>query len=399
MPITVFPEIRVSLDIGCRLHSVAVGLADGSLLDEFEIAHTQEGFDSFFKKIQQYELKHQLPVSIAMEGYNGYARPLDQMIRARNYRLFNINNLKLARFKEIFPGAAKTDALDARKGLELFQLREYLPLAKDVLQEIKPTPVENEQLKRLTRRRRRMVNERVSVINSLQADLHAVCPGLCDITQDVSQVWYLNFLSSTKSNLTELSRKRYSSLLKIKGIGKTLVEKIRPWQQRACFSPDVALVSPLILQDVNRIIELNNIIKALDCQIEDLAAQSKEAVLLKSIPGFGKTSCAELAGEIGTIERFASEASLALYLGMATLDNSSGNYRGSKMPKHVNTRAKAAMMVAVDHHRRNVEESSRYYDKKRAEGKKHNQAVRALGRHLCRVIFKMLRDEKTYENK
>ncbi|WP_292428928.1 transposase [Methylobacter sp.] len=54
-------------------------------------------------------------MSIAMEGYNGYARPLDQMIRVRNYRLFNINNLKLARFKEIFPGAAKTDALDARK--------------------------------------------------------------------------------------------------------------------------------------------------------------------------------------------------------------------------------------------------------------------------------------------
>ncbi|TAK61641.1 MAG: IS110 family transposase, partial [Methylobacter sp.] len=46
-----------------------------------------------------------------------------------------------------------------------------------------------------------------------------------------------------------------------------------------------------------------------------------------------------------------------------------------------------------------VEESKRYYEKKRAEGKKHNQAVRALGRQLCRVIFKMLRDEKTYENK
>ena len=117
-----------------------------------------------------------------MEGYNGYARPLDQMIKARNYRLFNINNLKLARFKEIFPAAAKTDAIDARKGLELFQLRDHLPLAKDVLQEINATPIENERLKRLTRRRRRMVQERVSVMNSLQSDLHATCPGLCDIT-------------------------------------------------------------------------------------------------------------------------------------------------------------------------------------------------------------------------
>jgi hypothetical protein len=55
---------------------------------------------------------------VAMEGYTGYARPLDSLIRARGYRLYNINNLKLARFKEIFPGAAKTDRIDARKGLE-----------------------------------------------------------------------------------------------------------------------------------------------------------------------------------------------------------------------------------------------------------------------------------------
>ena len=38
-----------------------------------------------------------------MEGYNGWARPLDQQIQQRGYRLLNVNNLKLARFKEIFP--------------------------------------------------------------------------------------------------------------------------------------------------------------------------------------------------------------------------------------------------------------------------------------------------------
>ena len=82
----------------------------------------------------------------------------------------------------------------------------------------------------------------------------------------------------------------------------------------------------------------------------------------------------ELAGEIGTIERFASEGSLSLYLGMSTLDNRSGKYQGTKAPKHVNTRAKAAMMIALDRHRKYVPESQRYYEKKRSEGKKHNQA-------------------------
>ena len=38
-----------------------------------------------------------------------------------------------------------------------------------------------------------------------------------------------------------------------------------------------------------------------------------------------------------------------------------------------------------------------YYDKKRAEGKKHNQAIRSLGRHLVRVLWKMLTEDRDYE--
>ncbi len=120
------------------------------------------------------------------------------------------------------------------------------------------------------------------------------------------------------------------------------------------------------------------------------------ACRLASIPGYGAVCTAELAGEIGTLERFRGEASLALYLGMAPLDRSSGKSRGSKPPRHVNTRAKAAMMVAVDHHRKLVPQSQRTYERKRAQGKTHNQAIRDLGRHLCRVIFKLLSQDRPY---
>jgi hypothetical protein len=55
------------------------------------------------------------------------------------------------------------------------------------------------------------------------------------------------------------------------------------------------------------------------------------------------------------------------------------------------------MMVALDRHRKYVPQSQRYYEKKRLEGKKHNQAIRALGRHLSRIIYKMLKEERDYE--
>ena len=54
------------------------------------------------------------------------------------------------------------------------------------------------------------------------------------------------------------------------------------------------------------------------------------------------------------------------------------------------------MMSAVDHQRKGSEKSQRYYEQKRKEGKTHNQAIRSLGRHLSRIIFKMLTNNRDY---
>jgi transposase len=301
--------------------------------------------------------------------------------------------MKLARFKEIFPGAAKTDRIDARKCLELFQLRDLLPLAKDALQEVASTPVENEILKRLTRRRRRLVNEKARVLNNMQGDLQAVRPGLLEITGEASNLWFLRFLTSADS-LIKLARLHRATLLKIAGVGVKYAATIQSWQKRAHFSHEAELVGEMIQEDAFRILELIEKIDGIEAKIEAVTSRSMIAQKISTIPGFGPVAKSELAAEIGTIERFKDEAGLALYLGMSGLDNSSGRHKGSKTPRHVNTRAKAVMMVAVDRHRKYIAESRTYYEKKRAEGKKHNQAVRALGRHLCRVIFRMLKQEK-----
>jgi transposase len=384
------------VDVGYRRHSVAMGLSSGEVLEEFEIDHRPEGFQEFFSRIEKQGERRNCRVAVAMEGYNGYARPLDSLVRERGYRLYNLNNLKFARFKEIFPGAAKSDRIDARKGLELFQLSDHLSLAKEVLQEVSGTPKENEVLKRLTRRRRRLVNERVRVVNNLQADLQAVSPGLLEITNDAGNQWFLNFLISANT-LPQLARLRRGTLLKIPSVGVKSAGIIEGWQKRAHFSEEVKWVGEMIHEDAKRCLELDEKIKQLDAKIAEVAKGSKIAKTLRSIPGFGAVCTSELAGEIGTIERFSSEGSLSLYLGMSTLDNSSGKYQGTKAPKHVNTRAKAAMMIALDRHRKYVPQSQRYYEKKRSEGKKHNQAIRALGRHLSRIIYKMLKEDRPYE--
>lgn len=89
--------LRAGIDIGSARHRVAVGLTDGKLIDEFDIDHHAAGFQLFFACIAVHEARHPLPVMVAMEGYNGWARPLDGEIRRHGWPLYNVNNLKLAR--------------------------------------------------------------------------------------------------------------------------------------------------------------------------------------------------------------------------------------------------------------------------------------------------------------
>ena len=173
-------------------------------------------------------------------------------------------------------------------------------------------------------------------------------------------------------------------------------EKVLKWQQTAFFSQEAGFVGPMIQEDAKRILELRERIEGLEKEIRRLSEESRLGQLVGSIAGFGIVCTGEIVAEIGTMERFSSERSLALYLGMAPLDNSPGNYRWRKVARQANKRGRAAMMAAVAHHIRGVEESRRYYEKKRGEGKTHNQAVRALGRHMVRVIWSMVKRDEPY---
>jgi len=389
-------HVLVAVDVGVQRHRVAVAVPGDTLTCEFDLDHTPEGFASFFRSVETHTQGGALPVAVAMEGYNGHARPLDQQVLARGWRLFNVNNLKLARYKEIFPGPAKSDPIDTRKMLELFSLRDELPLAKDVLGEVAVVPEAHTQLKRLTRRRRVLVNEKVRVVNRMQSDLHAVCPGLAEITGTVDNLWFLRFLTC-RDTLPKLARVQTRSLMKIRGIGVKYAAIIQAWQRRAQFAPEVAYVGPMILADARRILGLLDEIRALEAALDPVAEHSELARRIDSIPGFGRISSAELAGEIGTLERFAAETSLALYVGMACLSHQSGQLSRARAPRQVNGRAKAALMTALARHIEQVPQSKAYYDRKRAEGKRHNQALRALGRHLIRVLWAMVQHHHDYE--
>lgn len=52
-------EIRVSIDVGCHRHSVAIGLPTGEVLEEFDLLHRPEGFDLFFAHVERYQRRYE----------------------------------------------------------------------------------------------------------------------------------------------------------------------------------------------------------------------------------------------------------------------------------------------------------------------------------------------------
>ena len=52
-----------------------------------------KGFEHFSRRVELHRQRLERPVEVAMEGYNGWALPLDQQIQQRGYRLLNVNNL------------------------------------------------------------------------------------------------------------------------------------------------------------------------------------------------------------------------------------------------------------------------------------------------------------------
>ena len=76
-------QIQVGIDVGGRAHRVAVAVPHVCEVEEFSIGHDRSGFKHLFDRLALLERTHALPVAVAMEGYNGHARPLDREIQAR----------------------------------------------------------------------------------------------------------------------------------------------------------------------------------------------------------------------------------------------------------------------------------------------------------------------------
>ena len=118
--------------------------------------------------------------------------------------------------------------------------------------------------------------------------------------------------------------------------------------------------------------------------------------VLTSMPGVGVRTATRILTEV-VGKDFPTSGHLAAYAGLAPVTRRSGKtIRGEHAPRGGNRRLKRSLFLSA--FASLADPTSRaYYDRKRAEKKTHNQAVLALARRRCDVLFAMLRDGSPYD--
>ena len=137
--------------------------------------------------------------------------------------------------------------------------------------------------------------------------------------------------------------------------------------------------------------------QALAGEIEEVFLAHPFGELLQTLPGIGPRTGVRILAEIGDGSRFESGDKLASYAGLAPVTRQSGkSINGESQSRRGNHRLKNAMFLAAFASLRSPD-SKTFYDRKRAEGKRHN-AVICLARRRCNVILAMLRTQQPYHS-
>ena len=153
----------------------------------------------------------------------------------------------------------------------------------------------------------------------------------------------------------------------------------------------------MIDRELNYIDIINTFIKEIEEIIRDNFKLSKNAQILKSIPGIGEFFAMLIDAEIGDISRFKNEKALACYAGLVPSTYSSGGItHHGRLIKHSNKLLRWAFVEAIVPAIRSDEKLRFDYDQLRSR-MNWNKAKVAMARKLLTVSFHCLSKQQKYK--
>ncbi|MGW9137582.1 IS110 family transposase [Streptomyces sp. NPDC055681] len=325
----------------------------------------------------------------------GAALLIDLLLNHCQHTLY-IPGRAVSRAAEGYRGEGKTDAKDAAIIADQARIRRDL-------QPLRPGDELVAEIKVLTGHRRDLADDRTRVINRLHNHLTSIFPAL-DRALDLTNTGPLILLTGyqTPAAIRRTGARRLETWLrnrKVRGAAQLAQTALAAAESQHTSVTGAKPTAQLVHTLAREVMRLNEQIAETDKLIEARFREHKHAEVIASMPGIGPLLGAEfLAATGGDMTAFDSPDRLAGFAGVAPAPRDSGKISGNlHRPRRYSRRLQRVFYTSALISIRCCEESRRFYDRKRAEGKRHTQAVLALARRRVNVLWALLRDGRCYE--
>ncbi len=294
---------------------------------------------------------------------------------------------------------AKTDRIDAyllaKTGrFDLAELRRLAPDSATV-----------QELKTLTRDQDALIQTQTRLVNQLTACLKEYYPAALHLFTKLQQRSTLLFLQAypTPQAALAASVEQITAILRegrhptpSKAASKIVEELHRP--QLVASEVIVRAKSRLMLSLVKQLLVVIQEIKSYDKAIHPLFLTHNDQDIWSSLPGAGKRLAPRLLAEWGEDRRrYADASSVQTLAGTAPVPFQSGNFAKAHKRFACLKPLRNALYQFAWQSTRQEAWALAYYQRKRAEGKTHSMAVRALANVWVRIIYCMWMSHTSYQ--
>jgi transposase len=386
-------KVWAGIDAGKEFHWAHVLDASGSEL----LSQKVENDEADILRLIDEALCLAEEVIWAVDQPGGSAALLLALLWERNQRVLYVPGLTVDRARDAYRGESKTDARDAHVIAD--QARRRQDLGK-----LAPGEQEIAELQLLLARRRDLITDQSRIVTRLRETLLSLFPAL-ERALDLNSKGPLTLLThyQTPTHLRRAGHKRIAAYLRnrrVKGSTSVAHKALSAARSQSIALPAEALASRIVAELAGEILALKERIESIDEELQKRFFARPEARILASLPGIGPVLGAEFLVAVGDLCAFKSADRLAAYAGLVPAVRDSGkrvgNHRrmrgGNKVLKRVFYQSAFASL-------RSSPESRAFYERKRAEGKRHTQALIALARRRVNVLWAMLRDGTTFETR
>ena len=350
------------------------------------ITNDKDGFEHLLLSLNS--LSNPEGIKIGFESTAHYALNLELFLENAHHSFMEVNPVLIKEYKKSTTlRRTKTDSVDCESIARWLITVEYKPHSKGFYHAY--------SLKSLTRLRDRLIRQRsfylVKITNVLDHTFPEFKPFFNERLSKTALYLLENYGSAEK-----MARMNSASYDKLRCIsrGKFSIQQFLRLKELAANT--VGVNNSIFDLELNTLLtlykSLSDEINTLETEIIKLIEEVHPHYM--SIPGIGPISSAVIYAEYGDISNFSNPGQMLAFAGIEPGINDSGTEsHGGRMVKHGSSQLRYVLLNACLPLIRFDLTFATYYEKKRAEGKKHRVAITHVAKKLIRVIYALERQD------